>query len=395
MRIVAIYPGLDPTVNDIAQALASLADLGHDVTVITAEENWMKSSASGARFEQFRGIAIHRPYRSFRQMVWFPHSHAEEIRSIVLEAKPDIIFCSQELNMRIAKMIQRFWPKPIVLAVELAGELADGHSLHRFLPYVMPFFGVPTRGKRYWRWLTQNTRAIITYNPDDQARLPELSASGTPVTYIPWCNELPLDFVMPTERHNRLIFIGAFSKWKNTEAFRWAIPLLLEQTPTESALLIGPGEIDVVTELQNRYGDRVQYMSGCSRNEALELIASSFYAFTPVRFGFGGLIGDAWSTDTPLVATHFNTVLRHMEHALVPASEQELVQLVNRLYSEPELYETMQRRGRAIYEQHSAQSVASKIATVLEQVAERQEPSSWPAAVRSDTVNDPVQWTAD
>ena len=49
------------------------------------------------------------------------------------------------------------------------------------------------------------------------------------------------------------------------------------------------------------YGDRIRYLAGCSRLEALAYLAGSHFAFTPLKAGYGGFIGDAWNVETPLL----------------------------------------------------------------------------------------------
>ena len=51
-----------------------------------------------------------------------------------------------------------------------------------------------------------------------------------------------------------MVYIDSFSRRKNTDALGWAIPQILVQTPTERALLIGPGETKVVESLQEKRG---------------------------------------------------------------------------------------------------------------------------------------------
>ena len=126
MRILGIYPGLNPAVSDIAHALAHIGDLGHKVTVITARRNPSKSINQSTAYEEMRGLHIHRLYETFNQMIWFPWMRHRAVRSVARAFQPDVILCSQEFNMRLARTIQREHPVPIVLVVELFTVEPDG-----------------------------------------------------------------------------------------------------------------------------------------------------------------------------------------------------------------------------------------------------------------------------
>jgi glycosyltransferase involved in cell wall biosynthesis len=370
MNILAIYPGLNLEMNEFAYVMQQLAEQGHHVTVITARQNPMKGIQNSPVFEQIGRLRIYRPYKNFDQMIYFPRLQGQVIQSIVDRAQPEIIFCSQEYNMQLAKMVQHYARVPIVLAVEDAGRIAAGVIPGKIRPKLMWLVGVPTYGRFYWRWLCHQSDAIITYDANDVDCLQKLSAIGTPVHYIPWCNPLPRDFVMPDQRENRLIYIGTFSQRKNTDALGWMIPQILQQTPTERALLIGPGDTGVVDTLQKQFGDRVQYLPGCSRKEALTYLAASFFALTPMQTGFGGLIGDAWSVATPLVTIPGNRALIHKQDALIPATPDEVAATVNCLFTNPALYQTLQAGGAQRAQKSSVAGVAGQMIHVISQVVQ-------------------------
>lgn len=372
MNILALYPGLNLEINEFAYVMQHLADSGHRVTVITAQQNPMKGIQASPPYEESGQLRIYRPYQTYNQMVYFPRSRLQQVQTIVENAAPDVLFCSQEYNMLLAKMIQRRVPMPMVLAVEFAGRLAEGKIPGRIRTKLMWLVGVPTVGRYYWRWLCQAANGIITFDPTDRARLHELSSCGPQVHYVPWCNPQPTAISKPLERKKQVVYIGSFSRYKNTDALGWAIPQILDQTPTECALLIGPGETKVVETLQEQYGARIEYRPACSRPEALTAIAASFFAFTPSKAGFGGFIGDAWSMETPVVTVPGIEGLTHNQEVLIPATEDQLAATVNRLYEEPALYCALQAGGAARAEQSSVPSVAAQILAVLSQVCHQQ-----------------------
>ena len=46
---------------------------------------------------------------------------------------------------------------------------------------------------------------------------------------------------------------------------------------------------------------RLKYIPALPRCEILKLIVQSYYAFTPVKEGGWGFLGDCWGTRTPLL----------------------------------------------------------------------------------------------
>lgn len=379
MNILALYPGLNPSVNDVAFALDHIANqIGHNVTVITARESRTKAVTDSPAYEELGNLRIHRPYKSYTQMIWYPQMQSAAVKFIMTKAEPDVIICSQEYNMRLARYIQHSLQHqsgrhvPIVLITEFAGRLADGTIPGKLLPTVMPLLGVPMRGRRYWSWLCKHSAEVITYDAADIERLSKLSDHGTQVTYIPWCNQLPPNFEKPTERHKRMFYIGSFSAYKNTDSLAWVVPQVLESTDTEEVLLIGPGDTKVVDDLIEKYGDKIQYKPGCSRMEALAYCASSAFAFTPLNISFGGLLGDSWAVGTPVVSTPGSTKLEDGVNALIPPSQDEMGATVQRLYDDPALYAQLQAGGDSYYQQRSAPAVGSQIVAVLERAIHAQ-----------------------
>lgn len=366
MKILAIYPGLNPGMNEYAYVMQALADMGHEVTVITARANPMKGIADSAPLEISGNLRIHRPYRNHDHMMYAFWTQRSEVMRITKAAQPDVVLCSQEYNFLLARMIQRQLGVPMALAVEDAGRIARGYFPGRVRPKLLRFLGVPIIGKRYWPWLARQSDAVMTYDSTDIPRLDELATTGgVPVNFIPWCNPLPEGFVKPAVREKRVVYIGTFNPHKNTNALGWAIPQILDQTPTEYALLIGPGDTAVVDTLKQRYGDRIRYLAGCSRLEALAYLAGSHFAFTPLKAGYGGFIGDAWNVETPLLTVSGTVGLVDQIDALVPAHDQDVGRLARLLYEDPALYRRLQEGGRLRAEKSSAVGVAKHMAEVL------------------------------
>mgnify|MGYP000308272742 FL=1 len=89
MKILAIYPGLNPGMNEYAYVMQALADMGHEVTVITARANPMKGIADSAPLEISGNLRIHRPYRNHDHMMYAFWTQRAEVARIAAAAAPD------------------------------------------------------------------------------------------------------------------------------------------------------------------------------------------------------------------------------------------------------------------------------------------------------------------
>jgi glycosyltransferase involved in cell wall biosynthesis len=158
------------------------------------------------------------------------------------------------------------------------------------------------------------------------------------------------------------VYIGSLYPFKNTQEFELAIPRILEVTPTKEFVVVGPGpHATIIKELQKKTSGLVRYIPELPREEALRLIASSYYAFTPVKRGGWGFIGDCWSMGTPIVMTQNDCYVTNGVNSLVATSLDDLVRSINRLYEEPELYEKLKQNGYQESEDRKAATVGDAL----------------------------------
>ena len=374
MRVLCIYPGMDIRVNDNAYALTYMKEMGTDLAVICSRMSGLKSAEKRSRFEEMEGIPVHRIYEDFREQSSFPVTRYDQVYRIARQFEPDIIFCSQQLNMPIANKLKADLGVPIVLLVEYACDPTRLLNRRWYLglrPLARPVASI------YWQWLCKHSRAIITSFVGDKSHLGFLSRHGTPVYYIPWCNHIPKEIVAAGEEKDvhRGVYVGSLSKWKNTGEFLVTLPRILERTPVKEFVVVGPGPgVEVIRKLKGRYGERIRHLPSLPRVEALRLIQSSFFAYTPVRGGGWGFIGDSWGVGTPLVVTHNEYGFRHRVDSLVASRLDDIDLFVNELYENSQLYRRLAEEGfeRAMRE-HSAKAVGDKLRMVFESVVFRRE----------------------
>jgi glycosyltransferase involved in cell wall biosynthesis len=349
--------------NDVAFVLIGLKKRGVRLKVITSKSLELKGIGQLPSSEDMDGVSVHRLYKSPSQLFRFPYAKIHEVLRIAQSLAPDIIFCSHESNMRLALIIKRYCKVPIVCLVEDAGRIFTGEAYTRLKTrFTMGLLGIPG-GSKYWSWLCRKASTLVTCHPRDKWILDRLSQYKTPVCYIPWPTHVPEGFTSPCSREKyRGVYIGSLFPFKNTQEFARTLPRILQETHTREFIVVGPGpHSSIVKKLEQETGGAVKYIRELSREKALELIASSHYAYTPVVRGGWGFIGDCWSMKTPIVMTHNDDYVIDRENALVAENEEELVKNINILYDNPELVKRLQENGYDESKKRKAEVVADEL----------------------------------
>jgi len=369
MNVLCIYPGMAKQRNEVAFMLLKLKERGSGVAVISCKSLGLRGKGQQSSFEDMDGVLVYRLYRDLRETFIFPRAHLKKVLQITQHFKPDIIFCSQELNMRVAVLLQKHLNLPIVLLVEDAGRIFSGEEYGQRIRTNLLFrlLGIPV-GRKFWLWLCDNASALITCHPRDKLILDRLSECGKPIFYLPWPTYVPIDFKPSSSRkHSRGVYIGSLYPFKNTQEFEWTLPRILRETPTKEFVVVGPGpHAKMVKHLNRITSGSVKYIQELPRIDALRLIASSYYAYTPVARGGWGFIGDCWSVRTPIVMSHNDNYVMNEVNAMVAENYDSLIHNINRLYDEPELYKRLQMKGSEESETRNAGLVGDALYRLLE-----------------------------
>jgi glycosyltransferase involved in cell wall biosynthesis len=371
LNILCIFPGMSKLVNDNAHMLIRLQEKGAKIVIVTGKSLGLKGKGNLPGYEDMDGVKIHRLYKNPQEMFLFPKRRLSQILEIAEDLKPDLIFCDQELNMRLAVLIQKSVKKPIVLMVEDAGRIFSGEFYNSSKTRVaMALFGIPT-GPKFWSWLCEKANALITCSPRDQQNLSLLSKHSKPVFYLPWPSYIPKDFeYAPTRENDVGLYIGSLYPFKNTQEFEKTLPIILEKSKTKKFVVVGSGpQALMIKKLEDKYGNALSYIDHLPRTEALKLISSSYFAYSPVKIGGWGFIGDCWSMRTPIVMTHNddNYVVDNV-NALVAKDENDILSQINRLFNDTELYQKLQKNGYEEYEKRKADVVGDKLYSILTKV---------------------------
>ena len=372
MNILCLAPVMTKIICEDYYMYARMQERGANIVFVTG-----RSAGDRARtlklpaYENEDGLTIHRLYKNPREMLIFPQKRLKKVIEVARRLNPDLILCHLADNMRLAILLQKHLKVPIVLHVEIAGEIL----LQKFDSWkTKPFrflVGMPSTGIAYWSWLCEKADAVITSNPPDKDILPMLSKHGKPVYYLPWPAHVFVNNELSSTRDRyRGIYAGNLNPFKNTQIFEWVLPLIFQNTPTKEFIIIGAGEhSQIITGLQERFKGKIKHISQLKRSEVAKLISSSFYAFTPVKIGGWGFISDCWGIGTPLLM--FNNIFESEKiDACVAKNGDDLVQKINRLFKEPEFYLQLKDIGFEEYNKRTVDVVSNEFLAILKKTLE-------------------------
>ncbi|TWI65142.1 glycosyltransferase involved in cell wall biosynthesis [Pseudoduganella lurida] len=364
MKILAIYPGLNPVFDEVVYALVPLVESGNAVRVLTTRGSGLKSSEQAGGYENFHGVEINRLYHAKGQDLFNGGPADAEALRLVDEFRPDFLFVNSANCLRLANLIRRKYDIPTLLRLEASDPLT---LMPRRKYLGVPWFGREIVGRALWSRLVRDTDAIMVNDPNDVPLLAGLSRRGAPVFYAGHCAQQPAGLELPLARdRDEMIYIGSLIRHKNCELWLRTVPAILENTPVKRFTIIGRGPFEhIVKELTGRYGDRIVHLPGVTRVEALQRLASAWFAYTASTTGWGFLC-DAWSTGTPVLCPQSQFNIIPGWSGMMPQTEKALVSTVNRLYEDSSYYAAMQEGGRLRYDsEHTASVVAKQYAQII------------------------------
>ena len=379
MKILCLAPVMAKSLCDDYYMYKRVRNRGAEISFITGQSSGDR--AGGVKlppYENNDGFPIYRLYRESREMLIFPQRKMKEVVKIAKKLKPDLILCHLEDNMRFAVMLREKLDLkiPIVLHVEIASSTAKKKFFASWkMRPIRRLIGVPSRGYELWSWLCQKADAIITSHPADQEILSSLSRNGKPMYYLPWPASIPEGYVAPQSKNKqRGIFVGLLLPFKNTEQFEWILPTIIQNTPTKEFMVIGGGnrmQVQMIKKLQEQVGDGIKYIPRLeTRTEVLNFISGSYFAFTPVKDGGWGFIGDCWGTRTPLIMLYNVFCSKDLEPC-VARDREDLISKINRLYDDPEFYKQVQEIGYNEFKKRTADSVGDQLYALLLKTIEK------------------------
>jgi len=363
MNVLCLIPFISRALCDDAFMFMEIRNKGAKMAVISSKSPGYRGRWDIPNYVNMNNVHVYRLYRNLDEMFIFPEKGLRKALEIAYALKPDLIFCSHELNMRLALIIQRVLKTPIVLRVENASGIFNSRSYQSWkFSSIMRILRLPSNGYTFWSWLCEKSDALITCNPADQHFLDVLSMHGKPVFYLPWPAHVPAELEKEKKNKKVGIYAGSLHPSKNIQVFEWVIPRILRETPTERFTIIGTGSlVKIIKKLIQRFPDAIRYYPQLPRAEVLRLIASSYYGYSPCGPGIGyGFIADCWGAGTPILLNYSVSNSRQVNVA-VANNEDDLIRIINRLYADFKFYKKLQNFGYNEYEKRSAKVVAHEL----------------------------------
>jgi len=368
MKILAIFPGLNPKYDDLAHAIQELVTLGHQVMVLAARTSELKSKEVGGVIEDVAGVSYYRPFHTAKEMLANDLQVADEIVENVKIFAPDVIFASSFRGLNVGKALARAGIMvPMLMRVE---HLDPIHAIYGRRRYLSITWLGRMLGRIKWRANAKYLSGVVTTNAADlYAENPHPYLDGR-IFYAPHCNQLPsLNATAPARDKNLMVYIGSLIRDKNCGRWLDSVGPIFDKTPVERFLIVGDGPYrHVVEALQKRFGNRIEHVVSLPRTEALERLRSGYFAYTEAQFGWG-FIGDCWATATPLLAPQSTYGLVKNFDALKPATRDTMLADINRLYSAPAFHEDLALNGYKRYQNnHTAHIVARHYEAAIKSV---------------------------
>jgi glycosyltransferase involved in cell wall biosynthesis len=365
MRILAIYPGLNPVFDEVAHALPALVRNDCEVKVLTTRMSALKSSEHAADYEGFRGVGIHRLYKDAGELHANPRKQGLISEQLAEGFRPDLVFLNSLHSLPLGRTMARRFNVPSVLRLESSDPLT--YIRRRY------YAGVPALGKALgrasWPYLASRVSAMMTNDPVDLFKQARLARAG-PVYFAAHCAQQPDGLTLAAKRNQgEMIYAGSLTRHKNCVAWLKTLPVIFEETPVERFTIIGRGAyINVVEALKKRFGKRIEHIPGVTRVEALRRMSAAWFAYSESETGWGFLC-DAWSTCTPVLCPRSAFGVIPGWTGMVPRSTAALVNTVRRLYDDPLYYAALQEGGSLRYHsEHTAEVVASQYLQIFREV---------------------------
>lgn len=373
LRVLLITPGINKLFNDNAFSYIHMSRRGLKICAISNRLRITKGHGIADNYEVMDGVEIHRIYKDNDEQKFLLNRKISEVRKIVNAFKPDIIFCSQQKNMALAARLKREFQIPILLLVEFA---FDKNYPFRLIGIGKERF---IRSKKvgsvvaeiYWKWLCKESDAVITCSPGDSKRLKNLRKYNKNIFFVPWPSYPTYHPPKSIIKDRQGIFIGALEPHKNITEFRASLPEIFSNInkKIDKFYIVGQGRYgSFINSLKEKFKGKLIHIPKVTRDEALKLIAESYFAYVPAKYGAWGFIEDCWAMKTPIIVTTNHYCFEHGKDAFI-CKKEAIGKAVQTLCEDEVLYEKIQKGGYdRFHNDHHADRVGEKYIQILKSV---------------------------
>ncbi len=368
LKVLAIYPAFDCNINEMAVVWARLCERGESkCAVVTNISDTLKANIAKSSRETLDNLEIHRfvaPLSSGKTL--------KQIVDIASELRPDVIFCAVVHNLPIARAVQRTFPVPICLHTEYF--LDTNYGLRR-----RAFLGLkwlrPIVHKWYRANILSQCQAVLCSNPEEFIYLNPNKANNK-LWYLPWpIMNKHLIRSYEQRQSNQVVYIGSLSQGKAVTRLVDYLLALLKEFPSFEVVIVGP-KIDrtayrAIATLKQKGKDQVKLLDRCSKEKALDLIASSLFVISPGKCLGWGIIGDAWVTGTPVITAGLHYDLADGGNCILAPDVRTFLCLFAKLKSDKCLWTKLSEGGLASAALHDVDLVATRLLECLMEVLQK------------------------
>lgn len=363
LKVLAIFPAFDPQINEMAMVWQRLCQTGLvDCTVVASRTDRLKAHESSADTEKYPQLSIHR----LRDQIGSHHSH-QEIVSTARAYHPDWIFCEIPDYLPTALTVKKQTGARIMVRTDYFLDDTIGLRRRWYLgqrwlrPYVFRF---------YRRLLASRSDVVLSSNPVDFS-VNELFQRSGKLKYLPWPHPTAGGSTLRNERDSLFsAYIGSLSRAKGADVLADYFVALLCKNPDFKLALIGPtidkAGAEAIARVRDIGGSRVDLRAHCSRAEAIKLISRSLFVLSPGKRLGWGLIGDAWSAGTPVVAHAQHYDLDDGKNCLVASDSSSFLEAVIQLQSDQSIWSGLSMAGiDTVRNLHSVEVVMGCLGSAL------------------------------
>ena len=366
MNILIILPGVYIEYNSIAYTILGLEKFGYFPVIITSRSRGSKSTGTNSDYEEHGKTKIYRIVDKSPALWKAKGTKTETLISDIIERHDvKMLLASTNACCEISSHLASKHSIPNIMMLEFLF-----HKTRFFAASIREYLGLNFLKPLAWRYhynkFSKHNNSLITfYNEEEEEAL------KTPNTYfVPWCNQIPNEILIPDKKENSLIFAGNFSKWTIKDECLIELASILEKKIVDKIHFVGYGVLLYkIEKLKELFGDRIIIHGSLPRNEVLELIAKVKYGIQAATLGGWGFMGECLALKTPLIILDSNKYrLRDAENAIIIKNFGEMHNQISYYNNHPEKYKLLQENGHLAYKQnHTGDKTAEYLAIAIKQ----------------------------
>jgi len=361
--IILISPGFDPAINEMA-AMIQLLSMSGDFRFVVA----------ACKLDILKNIEAKNNTLSFRNLDIFYYDRIAESSVFATELldrcqiKPDYVFSETTLYTALVQNISRRTNAKRILHTEYFCNPRISILKRRY------YLGIPAlrdlATKKYSEYLYRRFNIFVSDFFFLRNTLPEFEK----IQYLPWPIFPPINSA-PKKDKLFTCYIGSLSTAKGAPRLFEMYSSLLTENKDHKVLLVGPAfdatSRQLLTDFLEKFPAQAQWIPRCSRTEAMNYIAKSYFVLCPNDILNWGLIGDSWANRTAIITVGEQYGLRENVNCLVAENSGRFLEKIQELQNKS-LYEKLTDNGYNEYLRgHSLEVVANRFTELLNTVEDR------------------------